>query len=346
MRIGPPPSGGSASSLIVTGVPWRTGWRYRERGWRHIYWDAGTMLSHVLALADAQGLGASLYTTFPDASVSELVGADGAHEFPVAIVSLGGDPALLVSAAAAPGDLDHDAVVFPLATAAQRAGDADALGFPISRGEPLDVPPAGAVPLNEVLLARSSYRRLDPHRSLPRASLTAAMAVALRGVDVPHFVVVNAVDGIDPGVYRWPDLDTPLRRGNLRGELYQASITQGLPRDAAYVVISAIDAAALNDQRYRQAQLLAGLVEGRLHILAQLMHAGANGMTFQDSDVPSLLGDTGLRDLVCLLWTCVGVPEYTAKPGGLPAAPTTIRIVNPREDDGPDIPPPPQSDGA
>jgi hypothetical protein len=44
VRVGPPPDG-EAPTVIVTGVPWRTGWRYRERGYRHVYWDAGTMLS-------------------------------------------------------------------------------------------------------------------------------------------------------------------------------------------------------------------------------------------------------------------------------------------------------------
>ena len=39
----------------MTGVPWRTGWRYRERGYRHIYWDAGTMLGQLLAVADSAG---------------------------------------------------------------------------------------------------------------------------------------------------------------------------------------------------------------------------------------------------------------------------------------------------
>jgi len=51
--------------VVVTGVPWRTGWRYRERGWRHVYWDAGTMLGQLLALAGSAGLAAALYTRFP-----------------------------------------------------------------------------------------------------------------------------------------------------------------------------------------------------------------------------------------------------------------------------------------
>src|SRR6185295_16687519 len=44
LQVGPPPHG-DAPALVVTGIPWRTGWRYRERGFRHVYWDAGTMLA-------------------------------------------------------------------------------------------------------------------------------------------------------------------------------------------------------------------------------------------------------------------------------------------------------------
>ena len=86
--IGPPPTG-DVPVLVVTGVPWRTGWRYRERGYRHIYWDAGTMLSQVLAAAASAGVTAHLLSRFPDQAVAELVGADGVNEWPVAIVSLG-----------------------------------------------------------------------------------------------------------------------------------------------------------------------------------------------------------------------------------------------------------------
>ena len=63
VQVGPPPRGG-APAIVVTGVPWRTGWRYRERGYRHIYWDAGTMLAQLLAVAESAGVAAELYTRF------------------------------------------------------------------------------------------------------------------------------------------------------------------------------------------------------------------------------------------------------------------------------------------
>ena len=73
VQVGPPPDDG-ATTLILTGVPWRTGWRYCERGLRHIYWDAGTVLAQTLGLAD--GLEPRLYTRFPDEQVTRLVGAE------------------------------------------------------------------------------------------------------------------------------------------------------------------------------------------------------------------------------------------------------------------------------
>ena len=52
-------------------------------------------------------------------------------------------------------------------------------------------------------------------------------------------------------------------------------------------------------------------------------------MTFYDSEVPKLLGEP----LDGVLVTCVGVPEYTPAPGGLPGKPTAFRQVSPRVDD-------------
>ncbi|MEO6700184.1 MAG: hypothetical protein ABI140_10345, partial [Jatrophihabitantaceae bacterium] len=273
------------------------------------------------------GLAARVFVDFPDAAVTELVGADGTNEFPVAVVALGpGEPALQPTGPAAVGQLDADGIEFELVTAAQRAGERDRLGVELARGGPVPPAAASSASLDAVVLQRGSMRRMDPERGLPLASLQAAMSAALRGIEVPHWVAVHAVDGLAPGLYRWPDLTTPVRTGLLRDELYIASLEQGLARDAAFVVISAIELAGLTDRQYRQAQLAAGIVEGRLHLMAYALGAAATGMTFRDSDLPALLG----QDLACLLWTCVGVPEYRSRPGGPPGAPSAVRLVNAR----------------
>jgi hypothetical protein len=326
VQIGPPPRG-DAPAVAVTGVPWRTGWRYRERGYRHLYWDAGTMLAQLLALAGSAGLPAALYTRFPDAAVAALTGADQVHEVPVAVVSLGaGAPAVAPAGPAATGPVDRAPVEFPLITAAQRAGVATQFGPPLGWGAAVQVPVPARAPVEAVILARGSARRMDAQRGLPESVLHTAMSVALRGVGLPHRVVVHDVTGLAPGVYRWPDLSAPARPGALRAELHRVCLNQALARDAAFVVVAAATVSGLDDREYREAQLTAGLAEGRLHLAAYALGACASGMTFLDSAVPALLGEP----LDGLLFTCVGVPAYRSAPGGPPGTPTPVRPMRSR----------------
>ncbi len=325
VQVGPP-AGGEATTLVVTGVHWRTGWRYAERGWRHLYWDAGTLLSQLIAASASAGWEPRLRTLFPDARLRELVGADGVYEYPLALLTFGdGEPAVAAAGPAARGELVPQE--FPLATAAQRAGERDEFGPAWPDGPVLpDVPPSETV--DEIVVRRGSQRLMDRGRTLPRTHLEWPMRAAMRGIDVPHWVVVHGVDGVAPGVYRWPDLDHPVRAGDLREEMLEVCVGQGLGSDAAYVVISGTSPAALDDRRYRDAQLAAGIVEGRLHLAAYALGASASGMTFVDAMVPDLVREPD--DLVTLLFTCVGVPEYASRRGGAPGAPTRIRMVTPR----------------
>ena len=154
------------------------------------------------------------------------------------------------------------------------------------------------------------------------------LAIVVIGVFIGTWVAVHGVDGVAPGLYRWPDLERPVRSGDLRDELLRVCLDQGLAADAAYVVIGAAPLDALGDRSYRDAQLAAGLVEGRLHLAAYALGASASGMTFADTEVPALLAEPD--DIAALLFTCVGVPEYAARRGGAPGAPTTVRQVTPR----------------
>jgi SagB-type dehydrogenase family enzyme len=322
VQVGPA-ARGTTTTLIVTGIPWRTAWRYAERGYRHLYWDGGTLLSQLHAAAASAGLGPRLRSHFPDATVSELVGADGVHEFPLALLSLGdGGPAIEPSGPAAAGELPP--VEFPLCTMAQRAGDLTTLGEPWPDAPALlDVPPSDS--LDTVVRRRGSQRRMDRTKTVPRQVLEWSMAAALRGIDVPHWVAVHGVDDVEPGVYKWPDLVAPLHKGDLRDELERIALDQTLAAEAAYVAISAAPADGLDDRGYRDAQLAGGVVEGRLHIAAYALGASATGMTFIDTEVPALLGEPD--DLVTLLFTCVGVPEYASRAGGGPGAPVEVRPV-------------------
>ena len=74
--------------IVLTGIHARTGWKYMERGYRHVWWDAGTMLANLLALAAADGLEPRLYTRFVDAEVNDALGIDGEHEYALALLAL------------------------------------------------------------------------------------------------------------------------------------------------------------------------------------------------------------------------------------------------------------------
>lgn len=320
IQVGPAAEG-EATTLVVTGVPWRTCWRYAERGFRHIYWDAGSMLAQTLVLADSARLGPRLWTRFADAKIARLVGADGVQEFPVALVGLGpGEPAIQPLGDAARGSIGELPVEFSLITLAQRAGDEEHLGDPWPATPPL----LGEVPtsadLDTVILRRGSTRVMDPTATVAREVFEFSLAASLRGTTVPHFIAVHGVEGMDAGLYRWPGLDHPLRRELLREEMLLVGWEMNLARDAAFVVMAAADLETLDDRGYREAQLDAGMVEGRLHLAAFALGIGASGLTFLDSEIEGLLGE----QLAGLLFTCVGVPTYRNKAGGWPGRPVSI----------------------
>ena len=154
---------------------------------------------------------------------------------------------------------------------------------------------------------------------MPRAVFDWSLAASLRGSRVPHFVAVHAVEGLEPGLYRWPDWTSAASRLAARGGLPRL-LRPGARSRRRFVVMAAIDLADLDDRGYREAQLDAGIVEGRLHLAAYALGFGACGMTILDSELEQLLGEP----LAGLLFTCVGRPTYRNKAGGRPGEPVMI----------------------
>src|SRR5262249_19478477 len=85
-----PDVGRAPATIVLTGILWRSAWKYRERAYRHLHWDGGMMVAHVLAAARAADLPAALFAAFLDEPVDRLVGADGIHEAVLALLRLGG----------------------------------------------------------------------------------------------------------------------------------------------------------------------------------------------------------------------------------------------------------------
>ncbi len=340
--IGPPPRGGGPPALVVTGVPWRTAWKYTERGLRHLYWDCGTMLAHTLTVAEVAGIDARVLLGFVDDEVTALVGADGEQEFPLAVVALGaGEPSLAPAEPATMGLLAADPVTFPLITATQRAGNlpsAAAVEAWRMEDEPVLGAPVEAVDttasLDDAFDRRSSTREFRQDAIVPQRLLEWGLAVSARPVPadflepgttaLSHRVAVHAVDGVEPGAYVWlgDGLDV-VQPGDVRDQARDLCLGQALGGEGAYTVFHCADLDLLyflGSRGYRALQLEAGVVEGRLHLAAFALGFGATGLTFYDDEVRRFFATRSTPMLV----TAVGRPAYRARRGGRPRRPAQL----------------------
>jgi hypothetical protein len=84
--------------------------KYRERTYHHAFWDAGTVLANLLAVAHGSGHRAELVAGFADDSVVGLLGLDPAVEAPVALVPVGSSAPVNAADAGAARTVDPDEV--------------------------------------------------------------------------------------------------------------------------------------------------------------------------------------------------------------------------------------------
>ena len=343
------------AALILTGLVWRTTWKYGERGWRHLYWDAGTMLANLVAAADAHGLDTKIRAGFDDTAVSDLIDVDGVDEVPVAVVTLGPRDDVVQSAIINLNleQLSHKVepvaphpVRLPLLVEAQRGssinhGDVERwrqAANDVSSPAPARTSPpqqASSEPIEEVILRRGSTRIMrrspittDAFRwSLAAATRAVPLDAAPGGTLLEHFINVHAVDDVPPGAYRWEGYDVELiaDHDSPRAAGATLCLNQPLGGDSAYTAFhhARLDPIldALGSRGYRAAQLEAGIVSGRLALCAFAVGLGATGLTFFDDLVSEYFHTTSSPMLV----TAVGVPDAPPAPFGSPGDPVNLK---------------------
>ncbi|PYM16986.1 MAG: hypothetical protein DMD81_10785 [Candidatus Rokuibacteriota bacterium] len=91
-----------AATIVLSAMYWRNTWKYESRGYRHLFWDSGTMLANLLACGDAMGLAPRVLTGFVDTAVNRLLGLDVRHEAALELVPLGPETAVAPVARALP----------------------------------------------------------------------------------------------------------------------------------------------------------------------------------------------------------------------------------------------------
>jgi SagB-type dehydrogenase family enzyme len=290
--------------LVLTGVLWRTAWKYGARGYRHVWWDAGTLLANVLWL----GPKARLVTAFVDEEIDQVVGADGRREFAAALVALGGEQFVAQShklqpvAAELPPFAGEE--VFPLVLElheATRLTDAAAVQrHRNASGSEPQSPTAAPEQLERALRIRVSVREFA-RTPLPRDELASLCATAMAPIrsDAPSLtrlaVIANAVDGLDQAAF---DFDPPagfrlVRPETTRALAHRLTLDQELGGRAAAVAWLFADLERVLDERgdrgYREAQLEAGIRAGRLQVGAFSHGWAATASTFYDDEVRDVL---------------------------------------------------------
>jgi SagB-type dehydrogenase family enzyme len=215
---------------------WRNAWKYRERAYRHAFWDGGTLHANLLAVAAAQGLAAKVVAGFADRDVEHLLGLDPAREGALALVPLGraaeppppapDAPLLNLETEPLPSsEIDYPAIREIHSASSLEHGEEVAhwrgVVLPRPKPDPLselfplrplaeaDWP---AEPLESVILRRGSTRRFDASRSLTFEELSTALAVATASIPADFtedpesslldlYVIAHAVKGLPPGAY-------------------------------------------------------------------------------------------------------------------------------------------------
>lgn len=309
-------------AVVLTGIPWRTTWKYEARGYRHLFWDAGMIVANLLALAASGGHVAEVIAGFSDDDVNALLGIDGETEMGLCVIPVGASkletsgappPAAIESPRHRVRPLSRRAREHPELVAAHAAGTLahDEVASWQRQSDDATEPPVASRchdGLERVIRRRGSSRAFS-RASIPGDQLTDLLVRAMHRVAsdwgrslIELFAIVNAADGLEAGAYRLEDERLRLLApGDFRDIAYWLCLEQPLGGDAAATVFLLADlGTAVSDygsRGYRAAQLEAGIRAGRLYVGAYACRFGATGLTFYDDDVRKFF-DTQLEPML------------------------------------------------
>ena len=270
---------------------------------------------------------ARLICGFLDADVNRLLDVDPEREVAYSLVALGHVEALAQPLPSKPSALHLETVplsrnetVYP---AMHEIHTASSLNSPeeveIWRGKaPLAnlPPPTGPViqlhpysdtemprdPLEQVILRRGSARKFA-QVSIELRQLSTMLDRATRGIPADFldpqgtqlnevYLIVNAVEGLDPGAYvyhRDRHVLECLKAGNFRAQAGHLGLDQQLPVEAAADIFFLADLQIIlgrfGNRGYRAVQLEAGILSGKLYLATYAQRLSATGLTFYDDAV-------------------------------------------------------------
>ena len=269
-------------TLACASTFWRNAWKYQARTYRHCFWDSGTILANLLAVAAGQRLPAGVVCGFVDGQVNRLLGLDPQREAALALVPLGRSPDRIGRAPAVePLELEtmplsRSEVDYPAIRAIHEAssltGEAEVAAWrgptppaslPVPSGRLFSLQPAGPEEtpqdaIEAVIRRRGSSRRFV-REPLTMAQLSALLSRAVRRIPADFlepegtslndlYLIINGVEGPPSGTYvfhRDREALELLREGAFRDEAGDLGLEQALPADASVDVFFLADLAPI-----------------------------------------------------------------------------------------------------
>ena len=256
--------------LACSSTFWRNAWKYQARTYRHCFWDSGTILANLLAVAAGHRLPARVVCGFVDNQVNRLLGLDPQRQVALVLVPLGRSPDRIGRAPAvepleletmplSPSEADYPAIR-AMHEASSLTGEAEVAAWrgpgpptslPLPSGRLVALQPASAEDapqdsIEAVILRRGSSRRFAPE-PLTLAQLSTILHRAVRGIPADFlepagaslndlYLIVNAVESLPSGAYvfhRDKQALELLREGEFRDEAGYLGMEQALPADAS-----------------------------------------------------------------------------------------------------------------
>lgn len=342
------------ATFIFTTVFFRSGWKYSDRSYRYCCMDAGHLAVQTALTAAALGYGSQFIGRFDDAQLNAWLELDAQEEAALLIVPVGrpleeppaaaAEPAFVARATQLPGQKNPVALLAHGGTYLSLAGH---FVRPLQPRELADksYPDQPVVRLPEqfpeghellgTIQRRRSVREWST-RGLTLEQLASLLyhSFGLRrhgrqtlpdpSVEDNHalhvYVLVNAVEGLEPGVYyyrRGEQALSQVRQGSLRRAGYRAALFQDAVGGCAVAVIMTIDVNGFGwpdgDRGYRYAALDAGMLGGRLYLQAGGLGLGCCGIgAFLDDQVNELI-EVSSRQELALYMVALGVKARGVK---------------------------------
>lgn len=302
--IGAPEAEAADLVLVLGSLFRRTGYKYRDRAYRYAAADGGHLLENLRLAGNAAGLQGHFLPRFDDARVASALRLDPAEEGVLAVLAWHSKTApapvlphryqrrVMANTNANPAALGVTGIM-------QQASSLELITLRKEAGDiVLPAPNPAATALYQTITQRRSQRRYS-EQAVPLPALSALLADVAQAPQLSDalslHLVINRVDGLPPGVYRYLPQHTlkRVRAGKFAAKARNTALEQDVIGEAAVVlIITASRPTILQDgaRGYRHALLETGLLGERW-----LLSAVARGLAacpvgaFYDDQAAALL---------------------------------------------------------